>query len=534
MSATVAAHPEVQPRYSGLLDWLTTTDHKKIGILYLGFAFLNVWLGGMLAGLIRLNLFNPGWKIVAPDLYNQLITMHATLMIFMAIMPAFAGLGNYLVPLMIGARDMAFPKLNAFSFWIMIPAALMMYVSFFVPGGAARGGWWSYPPLSTFQFMGGHGEDLWILAIVLLGISSVTGAINFLVTIADMRAPGMTWFRVPLFVWSWFVTATMLLVALPVLSGTLIMLLSDRLFGTGFYRPALGGDPLLYEHLFWFFGHPEVYIMILPGFGMLSHVLPSLSGKKVFGYKGMVFALIAIGTLGYTVWAHHMFTSGITPAAQIYFSICSFAIAVPTGIKIYSWIASMWGGAIRFVTPLLYSVGMIAMFTFGGLTGIMLADVPFDVLVHNTYFVVGHFHYVLVAGSVMALLGGIHFWYPKITGRMYNERLGKWSFWLLFAGINWVFFPMHILGIMGMPRRVAMYRPQYAPLNQFISLGFLLMLAGGLVFTWNMLISLRRGEPAGDDPWQVNHVQHALEWTTSSPPPAYNYAEIPALEAAEA
>ncbi len=532
MSTEVLAAPAPKT-YSGLLDWLTTTDHKKIGLLYLGFAFINIWLGGALAGLVRLNLFNPGWHIIAPNVYNQLITMHATLMIFMAVMPAFAGMGNYLIPLMIGARDMAFPKLNAFSFWIMIPAALMMYVSFFVPGGASRGGWWQYPPLSTFQFMGGHGEDLWILAVILLGISSVTGAINILVTILDMRAPGMKLMRMPLFVWSWLVTATMLIVALPVLSGTMIMLLADRLFGTGFYRPALGGDPLLYEHLFWFFGHPEVYIMILPGFGMMSHIVPSFAGKKVFGYKGMVYAVCAIGILGYTVWAHHMFTSGITPAAQNYFSICSMLIAVPTGVKIYSWLASMWGGAIRFTTPMLFCLGMIALFTFGGLTGVMLALVPFDIVVHNTYFVVGHFHYVLVGGSVMALLGGIHFWYPKISGRMLSEKLGRWTFWLVFIGINWVFLPMHWLGIEGMVRRIATYRPQFAFWNQFISLGFFFMLFGGLLFTWNVIVSWKNGQPASADPWQVNGTQQAFEWMTSSPPPVHNFDEIPAMPAAE-
>ncbi|HEY7837128.1 MAG TPA: cytochrome c oxidase subunit I [Terriglobales bacterium] len=530
MSTQVATLGEAHPRqYHGLLDWLTTTDHKKIGIMYLVFALINGWFGGSLAGLIRLNLYNPDWHIISPALYNQLMTMHATIMIFLVLMTSFAGLGNYLVPLMIGARDMAFPKLNAFSFWIMIPAALMLYGSFFIAGGAAQGGWWSYPPLSSLQYAPGHGEDLWILAVILLGIGSIMGAINFLVTIIDMRAPGMSWTKLPLFVWSWLVTAWMLLLALPVLSGAMIMLLSDRWLSTGFYRPALGGDPLLYQHLFWFFGHPEVYIMILPGFGMLSHIIPAMSRKKVFGYKGMMVALWAIGVIGFMVWAHHMFTAGISGAARMWFSMASMAISVPTGVKIYSWLASAWGGVIRFTTAMKFALGFIFTFVIGGLSGLMLAVVPFDIQVHNTYFVVAHFHYVLVGGSVMTLFAGIYFWFPKITGRMLSEKMGSWVFWLFFIGMNWVFMPMHLLGIDGMSRRVATYRPEFKPMNQFISEGFIFMLIAGLLFTYSILKALTQPKDAPDDPWDTQAIERSLEWETASPPPAYNFAEIPQI-----
>jgi len=521
--------PQAARHYTGALDWLTTTDHKKIGIMYIVFALLNGWLGGSLAGMIRLNLYNPNWHIFSPELYNQLMTMHATIMIFLTLMTAFSGFGNYLVPLMIGARDMAFPKLNAFAFWLMIPAALMLYGSFFVVGGAAAGGWWSYPPLSTAQFSAGHGEDLWIMAIILLGISSIMGAINFLVTVIDMRAPGMTWMKVPLFVWSWVVTAWMLVLAVPVLSGAMFMLLSDRWLNTGFYRPALGGDPLLYQHLFWFFGHPEVYIMILPGFGMVSHIIPSMARKKLFGYKGMVAALWAIGVIGFMVWAHHMFTAGISAQARVWFSMASMAISVPTGVKIYSWLASVWGGVIRFSTAMKFAMGFIFTFVLGGLSGLLLAVVPFDIQVHNTYFVVAHFHYVLVGGSVMTLFAGTYFWFPKMTGRMLSEKMGSWVFWLFFIGMNWVFMPMHLLGIEGMSRRIASYRPEFAPLNQFISLGFPFMLLAGLIFTYSMYKAVKGPKNAGADPWNSNPIEQHLEWETDSPPPAYNFAELPEI-----
>ncbi len=528
-TAEAAIAPAPAPKaYSGLMDWLTTTDHKKIGLLYLMFAFVNAWAGGLFAGMVRLRLWSPTSSFISPHLYNEMLTMHATVMIFMVIMPAFVGLGNYFVPLMIGARDMAFPKLNAFGFWMMIPPALMMYASFFTVHGSARGGWWSYPPLSGPQFSPGAGESLWALAIILMGIASIMGAVNFLVTIADMRAPGMGWMDLPLFVWSNIVTAWLLLLAVPVLSGVMVMLLSDRMFGTGFFQPGLGGDPLLYEHLFWFFGHPEVYIMILPAFGIMSHVVPAFSHKKVFGYKGMVLAMTSIGVLGFMVWAHHMFTSGISPEAQIYFSTTSLLIGVPTGVKIYSWLASAWGGTIDFTPAMKFALGFIALFVIGGLSGVMLAVVPFDIAVHDSYFVVAHLHFVLFGGSVMGLMAAIYYWFPKMTGRWLNETLANWHFWLFFIGFIWVFMPMHWLGFEGMPRRVAFYRPQFAPLNRFISLGFLLLLAGGIIFTYNVLHSLRKGERTSDpDPWHINDVQEGLEWTTATPPKPWNFDEQP-------
>ncbi len=528
----VLTAPHAQPKaYTGLMDWLTTTDHKKIGLMYLIFAFFNAWVGGILAGLIRWHLWDPAHSPFNGAQYNQIMTMHGTTMIFLAAMPAFAGFGNFLVPLMIGARDMAFPKLNAFAFWIMFPPMLMLHLSFFAHSGAAAGGWWSYPPLSSSQFSAGAGENLWIIAVILLGISSILGAVNFLVTIADMRAPGMTWMKMPMFVWAWEVTAWLLLIAVPVLSGCMVMLLSDRLFGTGFFRPALGGDPLLYQHLFWFFGHPEVYILVLPGFGIISHVLPSFASKKVFGYKGMVYATCCIGLLGFFVWAHHMFTSGISPAAREFFSVASMAIAVPTGVKIYSWLASVWGGTIRFTTAMKFGLGFIALFILGGLTGVMLAVVPFDVTVHDTYFVVAHFHFVLFGGSIMAMMAGLYFWFPKMTGRHLSEKMGNLHFWLFFIGFLWVFTPMHWLGMEGMARRVATYRPEFAFWNKFISLGFLIMLTGAILFLINVVKSCISGERAvGDDPWQINELQQGLEWMTSCPPPAYNFDEIPVVE----
>ncbi|HZT72356.1 MAG TPA: cytochrome c oxidase subunit I [Terriglobales bacterium] len=526
----LAAAPEAK-HYTGLLDWLTTTDHKKIGLMYLIFSLVNAWVGGLFAGMVRLRLYDPNWNFIKPEFFNQMLTMHATVMIFMVVMPAFVGFGNYLVPLMIGARDMAFPKLNAFSFWMLIPPSLMMYASFFTVGGSAQGGWWSYPPLSGAEFSPGAGESLWCLAIILLGISSIMGAVNFLVTIADMRAPGMGWMQMPLFVWATEITAWLLLLAVPILSGVLVMLLSDRIFHTGFFQPGLGGDPLLYQHLFWFFGHPEVYIMILPAFGIMSHVLPAFAHKPVFGYKGMVYALASIGVLGFMVWAHHMFTSGISPEAQIFFSTTSLIIAVPTGVKVYSWLASMWGGTIDFSAAMKFGLGFIGLFVIGGLNGVVLAIVPFDIAVHNTYFIVAHLHFVLFGGSVMGLMAATYFWFPKMTGRRLSEKLGNWHFWLFFIGFLWVFTPMHILGIEGMPRRVAFYRPEFTDLNRFISLGFLLLLAGGLIFTYNVIHSIRHGEPTPEpDPWKINDVQQSLEWMVPSPPPAWNFDEVPVYE----
>ena len=516
---------------SGLLDWLTTGDHKKIGIMYLWFALFNALFGGAFAGFIRAQLFTPDGKVLSPQLYNQFMTMHGSVMIFLVIIPAMIGFGNYLVPLHIGARDMAFPKINAFSFWISIPAMLLMYSSFHAVGGAAQSGWTSYPPLSSKAYSPSPGVDMWILGLHLLGIGSVLGSINFIVTILNMRAPGMGMFKMPLFVWTWLVNASMILVATPVLAGAITMLLTDRAFQTGFFRPAEGGDPVLYQHLFWFYSHPAVYIMVVPGFGLISQILPAFSGKKLFGYKGMVIATALIGLIGFMVWGHHMFVAGISPTLRLIFMFMTMLIAIPTGIKIFSWLATIWGGSIRFTTSMMFGLGFLFLFTIGGMSGVIMAVVPIDVQVHDTYFVVGHFHYVLFGGSVVALLGGTYFYFPKMSGRFLSEKIGKWVFWLIFMGMNLTFFPMHILGILGMPRRVFNYaqRPEFTTLNQIETVGYFFMLVGGIMFIASIVNALRQPATAKNDAWDVNDVQQTLDWTISSPPPVENFPKIPVV-----
>lgn len=514
-----------------LIDLLTTVDHKKIGLMYLGFALFNSLFGGAFAGFIRAQLFTPDGQVLSPQLYNQFMTMHGSVMIFFVIIPAMIGFGNYLVPLQIGARDMAFPKINAFSFWINIPAMLLMYGSFFAVGGAAQAGWTSYPPLASREFSQTPGVDMWIFGIHLLGIGSILGAINFIVTILNMRAPGMNLMKMPLFTWTWLVNASMILVATPVLAGAITMLLTDRVFGTGFFRPAEGGDPVLYQHVFWFYSHPAVYIMIVPGFGLISQVLPAFSGKKLFGYKGMVLATSLIGIIGFMVWGHHMFVSGVSPFLRAFFMFMTMIIAVPTGIKIFSWLATIWGGSIRFTTSMMFALGFIALFTIGGMGGVLLAIVPIDVQVHDTYFVVAHFHYVLFGGAVMALLSGIYFYFPKMSGRFLSEKLGKFVFWNFFIGMNLTFFPMHLLGLFGMPRRIYNYaqRPEFTDLNQIATIGYVLMAIGGIVFLIDLFTSLRKERTANSDAWNINDVQQTLDWTTTSPPPVENFPKIPVV-----
>jgi cytochrome c oxidase subunit 1 len=521
--------------------WFWSTNHKDIGTLYLIFSIVAGVIGATVSGLMRLELAAPGLQYLpiwsgggdpaaTLHLWNVLVTAHGLIMIFFVIMPAMVGaFGNWFVPIMIGAPDMAFPRMNNISFWLLVSAFILFVGSTLVPGGTGNGagtGWTLYPPLST-SGSPGPAVDMVILSIHLAGASSILGAINFITTIFNMRAPGMDLFRVPLFVWSILVTAFMLLLALPVLAAAITMLLVDRNCGTTFFDPSGGGDPILYQHLFWFFGHPEVYIMILPGFGIISQVVATFSRKPVFGYLGMVFALIAIGLIGFIVWAHHMFTTGLSVNVKLYFSAASMVIAVPTGIKVFSWIATMWGGSLRFDTPLLWALGFIFMFTIGGVTGVVLANGGIDDILQDTYYVVAHFHYVLSLGAVFSLFAGFYYWFPKMSGRMLNETLGKVHFWIFFVGVNLVFFPMHFLGMQAMPRRIPDYPDNFAFWNHIASLGFVVMATSLLVFFANLFWSLRAGRRAGPNPWGEGAT--TLEWTLPSPPPYHQFETLPLI-----
>jgi cytochrome c oxidase subunit 1 len=521
--------------------WLMSTNHKDIGTLYLIFAITAGVLGGAISGLMRLELAEPGiqylqaWtgtgdSAAALHMWNVLVTAHGLIMIFFVIMPAMVGgFGNWFVPIMIGAPDVAFPRLNNISFWLLVPAFVLFMGSLLFSGGDGPGagtGWTLYPPLST---MGSPGAsvDMVILSMHIAGASSVLGAINLITTIFNMRAPGMSLHKMPLFVWSILVTAFMLLLALPVLAAALTMLLTDRNFGTTFFDPAGGGNPILYQHLFWFFGHPEVYIMIIPGFGIISQVTSTFSRKPVFGYLGMVYAMVAIGVIGFIVWAHHMFTTGMSVNVKMYFSAASMVIAVPTGIKIFSWLATMWGGSVTFKTPLLWAIGFIFMFTIGGATGVVLANGGIDDYLQDTYYVIAHFHYVLSLGAIFSLFAGFYYWFPKMSGRMYSETLGKIHFWLFFVGVNIIFFPMHFLGLEGMPRRVPDYPAALTHWNHIASLGYLVMAVGVAVFFVNLAYAYLRGRPAGDNPWGDG--ANTLEWSLSSPPPYHQFETLPEI-----
>src|SRR6188768_411676 len=453
---------------AGFTRWMYTTNHKDIGTMYLWFSFTMFLMGGTMALLIRAELFQPGLQLLEPQFFNSLTTVHGLVMVFGAIMPAFVGFANWLIPMQVGAADMAFPRMNNWSFWLLIPAALLLMGSFLVPGGAAASGWTLYPPLIIQQ---GMSVDMTIFAVHILGASSIMGSINIITTILNMRAPGMTLMKMPLFVWTWLITAYLLIAVMPVLAGAVTMLLTDRHFGTNFFNAAGGGDPVMFQHIFWFFGHPEVYIMILPGFGIVSQIVPTFARKPLFGYSSMVYATASIAILSFIVWAHHMFTVGMPASAQLFFMYATMLIAVPTGVKVFNWIATMWKGSLTFETPMLFAIGFVFVFSMGGFTGLVLAITPVDIQLQDTYYVVAHFHYVLVAGSLFALFGGVYYWIPKWTGHMYDETVGKWHFWLSMIFFNVTFFPMHFSGLAGLPRRVPDYNMQFADFNMISSVG---------------------------------------------------------------
>jgi cytochrome c oxidase subunit I len=526
----MTAHKVTAPRQTKRwVDWILTTDHKRIGIMYLVTTFVFFGLGGIEALLMRLQLGVPNNTLISNQHYNQLLTMHGTTMVFLFVVPVMAGFGNYFVPLMIGARDMAFPRLNALSFWLLLFGGIVFYATLFYQPPEA--GWWSYPPLSSIQFSPSGGQDAWIFLIHITGISSLIGAINFYATIVNMRAPGMSWGRLPLFVWAILVYAILLIIALPPVAAAVTMLLTDRHFGTHFFDPTNHGSPVLWQHLFWFFGHPEVYIMILPGFGMISEVIPVFSRKPVFGYKAIAASTAVIAFLATLVWAHHMFASPVPIVVLGFFMLSSFLIGVPTGVKIFNWIATLWRGSIVTTASLHFAVGFIAIFILGGITGIFLATFPVDWQLNDTYFVVAHFHYVLMGGSVFSIFAGVYYWFPKITGRLLNESLGKWSFWVMFIGFNMTFFVQHALGLSGMPRRIYTYPADqgWSTYNLISTIGSFTLGAGILMTIVNITRSLTHGALAGPDPWKGN----TLEWFTTSPPPVNNFDVIPRVRSVE-
>ncbi len=511
----------------GWRRWLLSTNHKDIGSMYLIFSIIGGIAGLIFSIVIRMQLAHPGGTVLGGNhqLYNVFITSHALIMIFFAVMPGLiGGFGNWFVPLLIGAPDMAFPRLNNISFWLMIPALIMAGLSTVVGMGAGTG-WTMYPPLSSLTGHPDMAVDFLLFSLHLAGVSSILGSLNFITTIINMRAPGMDFFKMPLFVWTILVTSALLLITLPVLAGGITMLITDRNFGTTFFDPSGGGDPVLFQHLFWFFGHPEVYVIILPAFGIISQIISTFSKKPVFGYVSMVYAILSIGVIGCGVWAHHMFTVGLSPSATVYFSAATMVIAVPTGIKVFSWLATMWGGSIRFDTPMLFATGFILLFTLGGLTGVVLSNGGMNIVLHDTYYVVGHFHYVLSMGAVFGLFGGFYYWISKICGRQYPEIWGRIHFWMLFIGVNMIFIPMHFVGYNGMPRRIPDYPQAFAPMNYIASIGAYLTAFSTLIFLGVALYTVFRGKKAQSNPWGVGAT--TLEWTLPSPPPYHTFETPP-------
>ncbi len=521
--ATAAAHHAEHP--AGITRWLFTTNHKDIGTLYLVFALIMLFVAGSMALVIRAELFEPGLQVVNPHLFNQMTAMHGLVMVFGVIMPAFVGFANWQVPMMIGAPDMALPRMNNWSFWILPFAFTLLLSTLFMQaqGGSPAAGWTFYPPLSI---QGGIGTDFAILSIHMMGISSILGAINVIATILNMRAPGMNLMKMPMFAWTWLITAFLLLSVMPVLAGAVTMVLTDRHFGTHFFDPAYGGDPVMFQHVFWFFGHPEVYILILPAFGIASTIIPTFARKPLFGYNSMVYATASIAFLSFIVWAHHMFTVGMPLAGELFFMYATMLIAVPTGVKVFNWVATMWRGAITFETPMLFALAFVFLFTIGGLSGLMLAIVPADFQYQDTYFVVAHFHYVLVSGALFAILGGAYYWLPKWTGHMYSELLGKWHFWLSVIGFNIAFFPMHFLGLAGMPRRIPDYALQFTEFNQWSTIGAFVLGFAQILFVIVVVQAVRGGRRADAKVWDG---AEGLEWTLSSPPPYHSFAIAPKI-----
>jgi cytochrome c oxidase subunit 1 len=526
----ILVHEVHKPRQTKQwLDWVLTTDHKKIGIMYLVLTFVFFLLGGVEALLMRSQLAVPNNTLISGEHYNELLTMHGTTMIFLFVVPVMAGFGNYFIPLMIGARDMAFPRLNALSFWLLLTGGIVFYASLFWHPPEA--GWWSYPPLSSIQYSPSGGQDAWIFLIHLTGISSLVGAINFYVTIVNMRAPGLSWGRLPVFVWSILIYAVLLIIALPVVAAAVTMLLTDRHFGTHWFDPTNHGSPVLWENLFWFFGHPEVYIMILPGFGIIGEVIPVFSRKPLFGYKAVVASTIAIAFLATLVWAHHLFTAPLPLVVLGFFMLSSFLIGIPTGVKIFNWTATLWRGSLVMTASMWWAVGFIIIFLIGGITGIFLATFPVDWQLNDTYFVVAHFHYVLMGGAVFTIMAGCYYWYPKMTGRLCDERLGKASFWVTFFGFNMTFMVQHALGLSGMPRRIYTYQPGmgWSTYNLISTIGSYILALGILMSVYNFATSYKTGEIAGPDPWKAN----TLEWFTTSPPPVNNFDSVPRVRSLE-